>query len=360
MINYYQPYLLPFLGFQKSTISKGIKRYYYHSFEDGLWDLLEKRSIPKRSVVLIPDFYCTDVLLNIKLHGYSYQLYPLDKNFQVNQKTIQKYIKKYNPKMLILFHACGITSMLIKNKKWLTTIAQDMIILEDCVHLVVKPNKVHIIHDNHYLIDSLRKVSPLCGSFLYGTHNGMCFEQKNHTSVSTYQMKSFFWFFIFRSLFILGNMTNNAHLVRFSHQVLKKHDDVIGDSPNAHRGFFLFSLFFDWFHFKKIEMLKTKQVNHYQIQLKPLFLKNSLFYPIRIPQDDYRKLHVYPLGFQRRPDHRLIQHLHNHDCIVWYKFEDSPWSRSRGVLFLPLGFHMDKNSIIKLSQTLISYQSVAA
>lgn len=114
MLNYYQPFLWPFLQVKPNPVPSGIDSYYYHSFEDALWDLLQHKFNPgKKLTILVPDFYCSDVLDNLKLHGYKYIYYSLDKNFQITSSQFRKYLWLYKPDAVIIFHPCGLTSNLL-------------------------------------------------------------------------------------------------------------------------------------------------------------------------------------------------------------------------------------------------------
>ena len=175
MINYYQPWLYPFLKFSKTPLSVKAGRFFYHSFEDALWDLLNKKKVPKGSLFLIPDFYCGDVLANIKLHGYKFILYSLDKHFRIKTKVFSKILKKYRPAVVVVFHAAGITSELMTDLSWTKMLGERTLLIEDCVHRVVNPANLKFISDNHFIIDSLRKISPLYGSCIYGTEKGMSY-----------------------------------------------------------------------------------------------------------------------------------------------------------------------------------------
>ena len=100
--------------------------------------------------------------------------------------------------------------------------------------------------------------------------------------------------------------------------------------------------------------MKSEQVAYYEKHLEEVF-KNPHFYKISIPEKDYGKLHVYPLGFNKKPDSKLEKFLHNKAIIVWFKYPESRWSLNKGALFLPLGFHMTQKSIIKIADSLSAY-----
>jgi hypothetical protein len=133
--------------------------------------------------------------------------------------------------------------------------------------------------------------------------------------------------------------------------VLKKHDDIIGDSRVPYAGFPFILNIFDRFNFHKVETRKTQQVRLYEKYLKPIFTTYP-FYKIRISKEDYGKLHVYPLGYSVTPNTQLEHYLYKKGIVVWFKFPDSKWSKKRGVLFLPLGFHITEPDIEYMGETL--------
>src|SRR5512141_2170199 len=120
LVNYYQPWLLPFLTMRANYWPSNIKSYYYHSFEDGLWDVIDNK-FPKgkQLTVLVPDFYCKDVVDNILIRGHRVVYYPLDRNFQISNDKFTEFVKTYRPDIVIIFNACGITSNLMKKTGWI-------------------------------------------------------------------------------------------------------------------------------------------------------------------------------------------------------------------------------------------------
>lgn len=352
MHTYYQPWLFPFLGWKRHKLPVGVKRYTYHSFEDGLWDLLTKRNIPKGSIILIPDFYCVDVLNNIESHGYRYMLYPLDTHFQIAEKKFRNYIHQYTPSVIMIFHACGIRSNLMKDTTWMNGIPANTIILEDAVHLLINPEEVKLLSDTHFIMDSARKVSPISGSNLYGTINGLTYVQNKTSRITLYALSTLFYYTLFRYVLMLSELFLLPTVAQFSYEkILKKHDDIIGDSMIPHSGTGWKTWLFDHFDFTKIQKRKREQVALYIKLLAPLF-KKGLFYRVNIQPTDEGSLHVYPLGFSKKPNPLFEKALHDQDVVVWFKFPDAPWSKDKGILFLPVGFHIQEKDIERISAKL--------
>ena len=169
MLTYYQPFLFPFLHAKKYVLPKNVYRKFYISFEDGLWNLLKSQQIEHGSTIFIPDFYCMDVVQNIQLHGYTPVLYTLDDHFQISKKNSDYLRRIQKPTVLILFHACGIQNKRLTDPVYIQSVAQNSLVIEDAVQRLVNPENIQLHHANHVIIDSLRKTSPLHGSFIYGS-----------------------------------------------------------------------------------------------------------------------------------------------------------------------------------------------
>ncbi len=351
MINYYQPWYISFFTPKRHAPPKGVVRYYYHSFEDGLWDLVTHR-FPNGALFLIPDFYCMDVLENIVSHGSRYVFYPLDADFQIAEQTFETLMKQCQPDIAVVFHACGITSHLMEKTGWMRELKPNALVLEDCVHRLVNQSKIGIVSPNHVVMDSMRKVSPVPGSFMYGSARTLSFKQARTPRWSWYFLSSFLLYIAFRATLEFGFLVNSERIVTFAHRtLLKMHDDIIGDSKTPHQGTRLFQMLAEHMDIEKIQKIKERQAKLYERMLEPLF-QHGFAHHIAIPSGDYQQLHVYPLVFEKMPDAGLEAYLRSRNMAVWFKFPDAPWSSDKSVLFLPLGPQIKDWEIKKLAQTL--------
>ena len=328
MLNYYQPFLWPFLRRKRYILPKGISQVFYHSFEDGLWDILRQKKVPQGSIILISDFYCMDVIENIQKHGFRVQYYQLDNQFKISLEKLTNLVDEIKPAVLIIFHACGIMNNVTER--------EDCIVIEDSVHLLLNPEKIIIRNKNHFIIDSLRKVSPLYGSFVYCLPGELSNKNK---PISWYFIASHFYYLVFKFVFVLGILSKLSFLVNLAHtSLLKAHDDIVGDQFEPTYGFLPYSWIHQFFDFEKIEKLKINQVGLYDSYLG----KSNLLDRYQV---DISKLHVYPFVSDFKPDRAIENMLHKDNAIVWFKYPDCPWSEKKSVLFLPLGFHVSNNEI---------------
>jgi hypothetical protein len=359
MLSYYQFNLWSFLRRNQYRLPTGISQYYLMSFEDGLWELLKQRQIPSGSYFLIPDFYCMDVVENIHNHGYKTEWYSLDENFQPDEKKFAQLLKKIQPSVVVIFHACGITSKLKHTTNWLQLISPQTIILEDSVHRLVDPEKLVFWNSQHIVMDSLRKDTPLPGSFLYGQTTGFTTMVSKVWQVPSadlrelwYRVSVWWWFGWFKFWLGLGYILRLPKIVVWAHEFwLQKHDDVIGDSKSGYAGVALFAWFHRWFDFNKVKKIKITQTAHYLETIKQKLTSvqaQKLYYSVAIPQSDWGELHVFPLGLKRPLSIQSLRWLQQQGAAIWPKFPDSPWAIDRGVLFLPLGFQVSLKEISQL------------
>ena len=356
MLTYYQPFLWPFLHTKKYVLPKKVFRKFYISYEDCLWNLLKSQHIAQRATIFIPDFYCMDVVQNIQNHGYTPVFYPLDEHFQISKTKFDQLRRKYKPSVIVLFHSCGIQNKLLSDSHYIKEIAQNTLVIEDAVQRLVNPEKIQIHHTNHVIIDSLRKTSPLHGSFIYGSKQLIAnLDYKITDAEPRYQFLSFLLFVVFRIIFVVGVICNSSLLVRYAHtHILKKHDDLIGDSRFGHSGPWYIPLIHQYICFSSFEKLKLKQ----SFQYVELFKKTQsiqMLYNIHIYKKNYSYLHVFPVGFNLniKYSHESINEYYRQLGIpVWTKFPDCPWSKTRAVLFLPLGFHVGYNEIDRVCRLL--------
>jgi hypothetical protein len=224
------------------------------------------------------------------------------------------------------------------------------------VQQLLDPSTVKPMNENHFLMDSLRKVSPFYGSFLYGTKKGMQFRQTNKRW-SWYTIQTTLLYILFRGVLQAAHIFKKPSFAIFAHEILlKKHDTIVGDGE-AHQGMPMIAWMTQWLNRENLERVKREQVKWYDHMLTPVFKKSSPFYRIKMKRNDYGKLHVYPIGMKKKTNKELLQYLKEKDIVVFPKFTDSEWAKKRDVLFFPLGFHMDKNKIKQIAKALLLWKT---
>lgn len=342
MLHYYQPHLHHFLGRKRHTLPHNVSRAYYWSFEDALWDVLPTLGIAKGSTLLLPDFYCMDVAQNIISHGYIVKYYPLDTSFQISESLFTKYVQKFQPSAVVIFHACGIRSTILQTPFLRLLMKKGTVVIEDAVHNLIDMSAIAVQHKNHIIIDSLRKVSPLPGSFVYGKPEVIELLQQHVTSISWYSIQSGLYYFLFCIGMKFASILSSAKLAHLLHRhVLKWHDDIIGDELRSHKGLPIIQHIQRYIDVQRIQHVKQHQVALYM----------QTFHSLHIPQQTLphtQELHVFPYITSPRIAEKLYPLLAKKNIYVTQKFMDSPWGKRHAVLFLPLGPHVSNNEIVSL------------
>jgi len=335
-------FLLKYLGFKKNKLPKNIGRLFYLSWEDALWDILEKKQVKKGSTALVPEFFCGDVENNIKNHGYKIAYYPVSNKLQTTNKQLTESIKNANPKVLIIFHAIGITNKSFNKTDWLKKIDKNLILIEDCVHKIVDPKKIKFLRKNHFIIDSLRKVVPLQGSVVYAQKNDINFSEPNilqswkyATSVTLlWAIMNFFWGLtqIFRRRKLSIWFANKAN------KIMKTGYDLIGNNLLPARGFFVFNFLQQFVDAEMIRQTKIKQVDFYEKRL--INLPKNIFQKVPYNDSDKAELIAYPLVLPIDAADKILYQIQGQGLMLDFELNDSQWSKKQKIIYLPLGPHI--------------------
>ncbi len=326
-----------FLTFKPKTLPKGIKRLFYLSWEDALWDILAKKQIPKASVILVPEFFCGDVERNMRDHGYKVAHYATKKNLTSDTKDFIAKIKKIKPSVVIVFHPVGITNTLFGNFIWLKSLPEKTILIEDCVHRIVDPTTIKFYKNNHIIMDSLRKVVPLQGSNVYGKPLDLNFSEPPVTQS---------WLYVFRVTFLWAKMNVLWNLGKSfaAEKNMITGYDLIGDSKLPARGWGLFNIFNHFINFDKIARIKTNQVEIYEKYLKHLLPIN-----IQYLENDRGKMRAWPIMFNNLDQaNKVLNFLRLNGLVVRFELLDSVWSKKYRVIYLPLGPHIKSAQILEI------------
>lgn len=340
--------LWDYLSFRRLIVPRNLRRLFYVSWEDALWDLLRFFQIPNKSICLVPDFFCMDVVKNMEDHGLRCIFYPVDSQLQTESKLFIKYLIKYQPNVVIIFHAVGLTNQLFSHSKpWLKYLPTNTVLIEDCVHRLVDPQQIKLLTPNHFIIDSLRKVSPIYGSNLYGDATTLSdFKQSLLWLTMSYQLQVFWWWWLFQCCLHAGWNT-------LAQKFMQKGYDLIGDSKRAAPGPWFFIFLSQYLNLAKIEEVKKQQVAHYHTILSECW-NNPLVYPIKFDQSDAGKLRGFPIGISLENANRLIVQLQQRQLAWKYELDDCPWSKRQKIIYLPLGPHLRLKEIDTICQLFIT------
>lgn len=325
-------YLWKYLSFKKTRIPKDVKKLFYLSWEDGLWDILDKKNVKKGSTVLVPEFFCGDVEDNIRNHGYRIAHYPVSPSLITTNRQLIFSIKKHSPSVLVIFHMVGIANRLMDGTSWTKYLGRKSILIEDCVHRVVDPAGIRFIKSNHFIINSLRKVVPLQGSVLYGKSTDLDFSLPPPHQSFIYSLK----------VHLLWAAMNIFWILKMpiaAKKAMKTGYGLIGDSIRPARGFIFFDFFQRFIDIKKVKEIKRKQVEFYEKHIK-----------ITIPysKKDRGELVGYPVYLPLKKAGEIIKAAYKNKLFLDFELNDSLWSKKQKIIYLPLGPYLKDEDLKKI------------
>jgi hypothetical protein len=336
-----------YISLQSRSSSPAIVELDYVSFEDALWDFLDQKEIKKGSTLLIPDFFCMDVIGNIVDHGYQFDLYPVDEVFQPRFDILKEKMQSKSASVIVLFHALGIENTLVNSGLFWSTARHDQWVVEDCVHRIVEPALLSLQSPRHILIDSTRKITPFFGATLYGNRSQINYTRARHPSTSKYTYLTMWFWTQFQSLLTLGSVLKYSPYLIRAYDFLNSGDNLIGDSTLSARLPTLFSWQKRHIAAEKIKAARKNQAVIYKTLLHDLYLDHRFVLPTpylnTLPQ--LQNLAFFPLPFRSDYGFLLREFLLTQGICTFIEFSDSPWAINKNVLCLPLGVHVTTRDI---------------
>lgn len=308
---------------------------FYLSWEDALWHLLSISNVPQGSAVLVPSFFCNDVVMNMESHGLTAHAYPVDENLQPDVEQFRSYLRSFNPQVVVIFHPVGITNRLMKDiTQWIDYLPPQALLIEDSVHKVVDPARVVLTSERHYIIDSWRKVAPLQGAACYSRLSLPRLSYWPCLVTLPYRFSTFYHWI--RMLWYIA-VGQNGQATR----AMNRGYDLIGDSlvPSPTLSIMVWL----WKHLdrEKIYSSKNRQVLIYR---KYLRLDPSL-YVVRFDESDFMELRGYPVVVKNQAVEAFSRFVREHNLNLRFELEGCTWTESRKIIYLPLGPHLSDDEI---------------
>lgn len=351
-----QPPLIP-LFFAKGSRSKTrrtnntLHQAFFLSWEDALWQLLKNHQVPEESVVLIPSFFCWDVVENMQAHGLRHVVYEVDAQLQPDQADFEKKLLEHSPTIVVIFHAVGITNPLIQNTTWLKYLPKEAILIEDCVHRIIDDADIRFITKNHYLMDSLRKVAPIQGSRVFSQHHIPQPSLRDALSTFWYRNKILSWWIIMQLSLILAYVSKSSRVQKHGNMLaeyaMKAGYDIIGDHPNPSPAPRIMQFLAQKLNLEFIHKIKEQQVELYS-DLLSATLESALLFKIPFADTDAKELRGFPVGIRLPQSDAFLAHLRSNGVLVRFELNDSPWAAKQKIVYLPMGPHMSTEDIERI------------
>ena len=346
-----QPHsIFAYIDHEKSAPSSpaGIRALHYLSWEDAMWDVIAQKKLPTGSVALVPSFWCGDVVQNMHAHGVECVHYPADQNFQTEEHVLLDFIRVHKPAMVIIFHAVGIRNRLLaENLNWIEELHRDTLLIEDSVHSVVDPSTVTLRRNNHFVIDSWRKVVPLQGAALYGAMSSVDWDEPVWHQSYIAKVTVFMWWIIFQIILHVQSLSSGTfgrYMGVLAERTMKVGYDQIGDTVLPAGTFDICTYVHTKLAYARIDQIKQKQVNIYEAGLAPVLSRNGVE-TVWYRDSDRQAMRGYPLRLSLVRAPQILARLREAGLIVRFELNDSPWSAEHKVIFLPLGPHLQTSDI---------------
>jgi len=350
----------PFIGKYFSNNSKITSKNvffksFYLSWEDALWHVLKVYNFKKGSVVMVPQFYCGNVVEHMVEHGLKVVTYPVDKYLVTKNKIFRQILLKTKPSIVIVFHPVGIQNMLIKNhKQWASALPAKTVLIEDCVHQIIDPKSIRFINKRHLFIDSLRKVVPVQGSFVYSRQKLPDISGWQNFITLPYRVGVFVLWIIMQINLIQAHFSKSKNLEKLFNKLAEismlTGYKLIGSNRLASPGIFFMKKISEKINITLIKKSKILQAKIYKTKIKHL-LKTGKFWLPKISKSDYSNLRGFPLIIDISMAYKFLNYMRASGVFLRFELNDSAWSAGQKIVYLPMGLHVssaDVSLIIKL------------
>lgn len=345
--------------FNKKNINNlNCHQTFFLSWEDALWQLLKNHKVPKGAKVLIPDYYCLDVVKNMEAHGLEYLTYEIKKDLQTNRDHFLFQLKKYKPAVIIVFHAVGIENSLLKNIKWLDYLSEKTILIEDSVHRVIDPKQLKFVSKNHYIIDSLRKVVPIQASRVFSQQKVARSYFGNYFKTLFYRIRVLFWWTVMQFFLVTVYKTSSKTIQRYGNilaeRAMEIGYEIIGDHLDSSPAPKVMQFLSRHLNIELLQSTKIMQAELYETQLADIYSRNG-FFKIPFQNSDKKQLRGYPLGIELTIADKLLAHLRAANILLFFELNDSPWSTKQKIIYLPMGLHVSNKNIGHVAKTITCF-----
>lgn len=342
------PFISAFFSWRKVKKSSKTQQNFFLSFEDALWQIIRQQQISPNSVVLIPEFFCFDVVKNIEAHGLKCLTYQVDQYLRVVKDDFLAKLKKTQPTIVIVFHAVGISNSLMQNTDWFQFLPAKSLLIEDCVHRLLEQSKIKILDQRHYLIDSLRKVAPLQGSRVFSQEKIKPPALADRLATLIYRSRVLFWWLIMQLALLWNYYSKNPKGNQLATQAMEKGYDIIGDHKRPSPNFWLFNRLSQHLDYEKIEKCKQEQADLYSMHLKHILNKSASLFQIPFTLADRSKLRGFPIGIKIAEAKKFLSFCQQNQLHLRLELNDSPWALKQKIVYLPMGPHVGNAEVEKI------------
>ena len=319
-------------------------RSFYLSWEDAFWQIVNLYITKPSAVVLVPEFYCGNVIEHMREHGLVVKTYPVDAKLQTNSRNLIAAIKATRPDIVIIFHAAGIPNTLFKRtREWLPRLGENVILIEDSVHNIIDPQKIIFLNQRHFLIDSLRKVVPVQGSNLYSPVPLPTISILTQLRTAPYRLGVLGWWTLMQIFLVGAYWATNKNWQdlcnRIAEWAMLQGYNLIGKSRLPSVGISYMDPLSRKIATAKIERVKYLQAKAYRSALERLLRTDHFWLPdMKVGNDKY--LRGFPLIVDLKIAPVFLKYFRSAGVMLRFELDDCVWSERQKIVYLPMGLHI--------------------
>lgn len=341
-------------------IPKNVHRSFYLSWEDALWHILQLYVTRPGAVALVPEFYCGNVIEHMREHGLIVRTYPVNEKLQTPLNDFVTAIKQSHPDIVIIFHPVGITNPLTHQvDEWLPIVGEKAILIEDCVHRIIDPQKLYFFSHRHFAIDSLRKVVPVQGSNLYSSIPMPPTTAISQLLTTPYRLGVLVWWLIMQSFLVSAHYAKSSTLAslynRLAEGTMLRGYKLIGKSRLPSRGIGWMDTLSRRIAIPRIEQTKSSQARLYRSALQKLIASNDHFWLPSMQVRDDKYLRGFPLIMDVDVAQDFLDYFRSTGIMLRFELNDSGWSERHKIVYFPMGPHISKLDIQKITHSLNTF-----
>lgn len=347
-----QPFkILPFLGKEYRKWPTKLSTEMFLSFEDALWNLLPRLGYPKGSKILVPSYYCVDVVNNMIAHGYNVAYYPLKNDLTYDLGEILKVVEEEECNIFVEFQVNGVRNNLLKDIE--RKLHPRIFIISDRVHSVMTATEEFIPHnDRHMFLNSYRKVTPFPGSLAVFSRS-IRKESVKQRYPWGYLVKAFALWGFHVLLLRISYIFSSQSAMDKALKILTIHDNLIGDSVQSASLPRWTKFFYEFIDQEKVSYAKRERIFIYESVLGDFLRKSPRFQLPANLSDSYDMLRGYPIITSYEDGLRLTKKLQKNKLSIIAQSPNSPWSAHQSLFLFPLSPSFTKKDVKDIAQRLL-------
>lgn len=318
---------------------------FFLSFEDALLAVLREAGLEPGRTLLFPSFYCMEVVHGLEKRGYRVQFYETDNAFHPVAASLERLLQTERPALVCLYHAWGMRRALPVG------LPEGMVLIEDHAHSLLDPSEIRLTGANHFVLDSLRKVTNRQGSRLFSK------QALKGKFAWAYRLRLLALYFGHRLSLSLARLAGSSSLFEGSESFFDKYSRLIGSHLQPAAGFWWDRFLFERLNISRVKKDRSDLAVSAHEEALSLSAKSHIFFRLDLSGADLTNLRSYPVGLsQPERGDSLLRFLAKRGVFLDFMFADCPACRERRYLMLPLGPGVARADLVRIFHAIKSFE----